>query len=153
MFLRSARESDPFQIGPQDKEPEHWRTLESDRHCIRTMILRAVYLLSTWHDHHNGREWERKNLLWKERRNTRGRSSLLMPAVKVLAAASESVNQTDEGTKRDSFTASVFCHFFFHDGNAGFLKHNPWYRSYSKQTNKYQCKWIYKIDSVRFLSS
>lgn len=50
MFLRFARESDPFQIGPKDKEPEHRRTLESDRHCIRIMhkdpegikMLRAV---------------------------------------------------------------------------------------------------------------
>lgn len=42
---------------------------------------------------------------------------------------------------------------FSHDGNAGFLRYNLWYRSYSKQTNKYQCRWIYKIDAVRFLSS
>lgn len=47
-----------------------------------------------------------------KRQKKHGREKfLLMPVVKVLAAGSESINQTDEGIKKDSFTALVSCHF------------------------------------------
>lgn len=63
----------------------------------------------------------------------RGREKLLlMPIVKVLAAGTLSINQTDERIKKRQFYYFSFL-TFFHGRNEGFLRHNLRYRSYSKQ--------------------